>query len=74
MARRCMLILDSFRGHMTDEVKKTLQHQKTDLIIIPGGLTSILQSLDVCINKPFKASMTDLYTQWMEKNKHSYTL
>ena len=38
MARRNMLILNSFHEDVTDEVKKTFQRQKTDLIIILGGL------------------------------------
>ena len=73
MAEWSMVILDSFREHTTDEVKTTLQHQKTDLIIIPGRLTSVLQPYDICLNKPFKAALKDLYTQWMAKNDHSST-
>jgi hypothetical protein len=45
---RSMLILDSFHGHTTEEVKKTLKSRNTDQVIIPGGLTSMLQPLDVC--------------------------
>ena len=40
-AKRSMPILNSFCGHTIDEVKKTMQHRKIDLIIIPGGLTSV---------------------------------
>jgi hypothetical protein len=47
---RSMLILDSFCGHTTEEVKKILKSRNTDQVIIPGGLTSMLQPLDVCIN------------------------
>jgi hypothetical protein len=42
-----MLILDSFRGHTTEEVKKILKSRNTDQVIIPGGLTSMLQPLGV---------------------------
>jgi hypothetical protein len=54
-----MLILDSFCGHTTEEVKKILKNRNTDEVIIPGGLTLILQLLDVCINRLFKAALKE---------------
>jgi hypothetical protein len=57
-----MLILDSFHGHTTQEVKKILKNRNMDQVIIPGGLTSMLQPLDVCINQPFKAVLKEQYT------------
>lgn len=54
LARQSMLVLDAFRGHLTEGVKKKLQEEATDLVVIPGGMTSQLQRLDVCLNKPFK--------------------
>ena len=45
-----MLVLDSFRRHMTEEVKTLFKKGKMDLVVISGGLTSMLQPLDVCIN------------------------
>jgi hypothetical protein len=59
---RSMLILDSFHGHTTEEVKKILKSRNTDQVIIPGGLTMMLQPLDVCINWPFKATLKEQYT------------
>jgi DDE superfamily endonuclease len=49
-----LLVLDAYAGHRTDDAKRLLQADNTDLAIIPGGMTSILQPLDVSINKPFK--------------------
>ena len=46
--------MDSFEGHKTDTIKNITLNENTDLAIIPGGLTSIVQPLDVCLNKPFK--------------------
>lgn len=37
---RSMLVLDSFRGHMTDRVKKAVANAECDLVVIPGGMTS----------------------------------
>ena len=58
---RNMLVLDSFHGHTTHEVQQKLQNGKTDLVIIPGGLTSVLQPQDVCVNRPFKAVLKQIY-------------
>ena len=58
---RSMLVLDSFRGHLTDKVKKAFRKGNTVMAVIPGGCTSKLQPLDVSINKPFK---TELRNSW----------
>ncbi|KAH8019839.1 hypothetical protein HPB51_022811 [Rhipicephalus microplus] len=60
-----MLVLDSVRGHLVDRVRDELKELRTDLAVIPGGLTSILQRLDVSLNKPFKDNVRRLYTTWM---------
>lgn len=59
-----MLMLDLFRGHCTDVVKAHLV-KSIDLMVIPGGWTAMLQPLDVRLNKPLKAHMKRVYTQWM---------
>jgi hypothetical protein len=32
----------------------------------------MLQSLDVCINWPFKAALKEKYTQWMAAGEHEF--
>ena len=54
--RRSLLVLDSFEAHKTEQVKRSFKNENTDLAVIPGGLTSVLQPLDVSLNKPFKDS------------------
>ena len=46
-----MHILDAFIGHLTDSMKNQLREMKTELVI-PGGMTSVLQPMNVSINKP----------------------
>ena len=60
-----LLVWDSFHGHLGDDTKRLLSEMKTDLAVIPGGLTSVLQPLDVSVNKPFKDNIRKLYAQWM---------
>ena len=49
-----LLALDMFSGHQTEEVLDTLTAHDITVSNIPGGCTSLLQPLDVSINKPFK--------------------
>jgi hypothetical protein len=52
--KRGMLVLDAFKGHLTENVKTVAASNllNIDLVIIPGGMTSQLQVLDVVVNKP----------------------
>lgn len=60
-----MLVYDSFRGHLEETVKKKFRDLGFDLAVIPGGLTSICQPLDVAINKPFKDNLRKEWHIWM---------
>jgi len=71
--KRSMLVWDMFRAHLTDDVKKTARKNKVDLCVIPGGLTSMVQPLDVSINKPFKDRMRKQWTEWMTSGEAKCT-
>ncbi len=60
-----MIVYDSFRGHLEESVKKKFRDCGFDLAVIPGGLTSICQPLDVTINKPFKDHLRKEWHLWM---------
>ncbi|KAM9241808.1 pogo transposable element with KRAB domain [Dugong dugon] len=63
--QRGMLILNGFRGHATDSVKSCMENMNTDMVIIPGGLTSQLQVLDVVVYKPLNDSVRAQYSNWL---------
>ncbi|KAK0141224.1 Pogo transposable element with KRAB domain [Merluccius polli] len=69
-----MLVLDAFRGHLTEPVKSQVRAMNGDLVIIPGGMTSQLQVLDVVVNKPFKDNLQKKYTEWLLSGNHALTL
>ncbi|GBC07964.1 hypothetical protein RclHR1_07810006 [Rhizophagus clarus] len=60
-----LLVLDSFSAHIVDSVKKRFSKKKTNIAVIPGGLTSRLQPLDISVNKSFKSKMQRYYNEWM---------
>ena len=60
-----MMVYDSFRGHLEESVKNKFQDRGFDLAVIPGGLTSMCQPLDVAINKPFKDNLRKEWHLWM---------
>lgn len=63
--QRGMLILNGFRCHATDSVKSSMESMNTDMVIIPGGLTSQLQVLDMVVYKPLNDSVRAQYYNWL---------
>ena len=68
-----MLVLDAFKGHLTDSKKNELRKMKTELVVIMGGMTSVLQPIDVSINKPFKDRLRQQYLTWIVDPAHELT-
>lgn len=68
-----LLVWDMFRSHLMDNPKKLLRECNTDMAVIPGGLTSLVQPLDVCINKPFKANLKRIWNMWMLEGEKTFT-
>ncbi|PNF18070.1 hypothetical protein B7P43_G07656 [Cryptotermes secundus] len=64
LRQRSMLVVDSFRSHLTENVKVKMRQEKSDMVVIPGGMTGMLQPLDVSINRPFKSHLRRFYRDW----------
>ena len=60
-----IMVYDSFKGHLEESVKEKFREYGFNLAVIPGGLTSICQPLDVAINKPFKDNLCKEWHLWM---------
>ncbi|CAI7764689.1 unnamed protein product [Closterium sp. NIES-53] len=54
-SRSAILVLDSYRGHLTKEVKARFAALNIVPAVIPAGCTADVQPLDVSVNKSFKA-------------------
>ena len=62
-----LLVCDQFKAYVTESTKRLATKLKTHLAVIPGGLTSQLQPLDVSVNKPFKGFM---HEEWASGLRH----
>ena len=71
--QKSLLLLDSCKAHLTAEVKSMISNSRTNLAVIPGGLTGKLQPLDLTVNRSFKSRLRDKWEQWMLTNIHEYT-
>ena len=69
---KSLLIYESARAHLTEEVKKEVTKQ-SQLAVIPGGLTKKVQPLDLSSNKPFKDNMKNHWDAWMKEGVHEFT-
>ncbi|CAI7888197.1 unnamed protein product [Closterium sp. NIES-54] len=65
-SRSAMLVLESYRGHLTKEVKARFAALNIVPAVIPAGCTADVQPLDVSVNKSFKASVRQQYQSWFE--------
>lgn len=66
--KNTLLIMDRTRSLFSDDFSETFKIENSKYILIPPGMTSFLQPLDVCINKPFKDELLKSYTDLEIKN------
>ena len=72
LKKKSLLIYDAAKSHLTDEVKREVK-KYSKLAVIPGGLTKLLQPLDLSVNKSFKDKMKMKSKNWMREGKHEFT-
>ena len=52
---------------MTEDVSELLSRNNVTSAVIPGGCTSKVQPLDVCLNKPFKGLFQNKWMDYMQQ-------
>lgn len=71
---RRLLVWDANKCHLMPNVKCVLDTQtNSDVSVIPGGLTILVQPADVSWNKPFKSAYKELYNAWFLNGDKTYT-
>jgi len=68
------MVYDSFSEHLEESIKKDFSNSGIDLAVIPDGLTSICQPLDVAINKLFKDNLRKEWHFWMANSNAGQTV
>ena len=59
---RSLLIMDSDPVHISEEIKNLYLSNNKRLLFIPPDLTTVLQPLNVLINKLFKDGIRNKYS------------
>lgn len=59
------LLLDSYSGHWTEEVKEALNKIGVNTLKIPAGCTGLCQPVDVGIGKPLKDRIRQQWHSWL---------
>lgn len=67
-----ILVADVHTAQQTDAVKRLLQMKKTVLVNVPPGCTSLVQPLDVSVNKPFKGHIREQLEKHLDENLDRY--
>lgn len=65
--RESLLVMDHASFHKTDEGLDKMRNHTITPAMIPPGCTSILQPLDVAVNKPFKGYLRDLIEEVLDE-------
>ena len=59
-----LLIIDVFRGQITEPVFNILKEYNICLVKVPANMIDIFQSLDLTVNRPAKSFFKRKFTQW----------
>ena len=62
---KCILLMDSAKSHLGDEVEQAFTDVNSSVKIIHGGMASLSQFLDNHVNKPFKEIMKEKWEDWI---------
>lgn len=70
---KSLLVLDSMRAHISDVTKHRIRATGSVPAVIPGGLTKLLQPLDISVKRCFKAELRVIWENWMTTGEKSFT-
>ena len=70
---KSILIMDSVKSHLGDEVEQAFTDVNSSIKIINGGTTPLLKFLDTHVNKPFKDIMKGKWEDWIVNGEAEFT-
>ena len=59
--------MDAFKAHFTEDAAATMLIGHTGIVKVPAGCTSKVQTLDVCIKKPFRSILRKYWEEYVVK-------
>lgn len=62
-----LLLLDKCSSHTKKSVIDSIEVGEDSIDFIPAGCTSLVQPLDLVINKPFKDKLKDFFEKWLSE-------
>ena len=69
--KNTLLVMDRARTHFSEEIDNLFKENDANYVLIPPGMTSVVQHLDTHVNKVFKSNIRNEYHKWLIKNKNS---
>ena len=66
--QHCLLVFDSFKAHITDDVMEAFDMANASVVVLPGGCTSKAQPVDVSLNRPIKDIVRGQWEEFMTTN------
>lgn len=62
-----LVIMDNFKGQVTDAIHKLLEENNILVALLPANTTDLLQPLDIAVNKPAKNYLRQQFQDWYLK-------
>ena len=59
-----LVIIDNFKGQITDSVNSLLEANNIQVALLPANATDLLQPMDIAVNKPAKDVLKRRFEQW----------
>ena len=68
-AAKGLFVFDCFSGHIDEKIFNELKKINCDWAVIPPGCTSLVQPLDVSVNRSFKTKLKSSWSNWFQMKK-----
>ena len=59
-----LLIMDVFRGQITDDVTNRLKENNIQVVLVPNNMTHLFQPLDLTVSKHCKLFLKNRFSEW----------